>query len=88
MSKNCSHLMLPIHNWYGRYRCKWCKSIGYRKAVTLDPDSAYTKGGSHIILYTCQDKKCNEYAQVSSKKFGRLCFYHHEKKKEEYENRN
>jgi RNase P subunit RPR2 len=47
----CGHEFEPIQGWTGRYRCKWCKALAYRRTVL--PKGIREKRSSQIVVYTC-----------------------------------
>jgi len=53
--KHGAHDWKPIQGWSGRYRCRVCRVIGYRKAETKGRDESPV-GGSVIAPYVC--RKC------------------------------
>lgn len=67
----CGHDWYPVPGWNGRYRCKWCKGLGYKHVVT---------GGmrgplSRLDVYVCRYPGCSEPAVVGPKK-GQRCREH------------
>jgi hypothetical protein len=71
-TRKCGHKWEIISTWGGRYRCEWCKAVGYRKISIIE---AY-KTGHHIVPYVCQHRDCNQLAQVSNRDGRRKCFGH------------
>ena len=85
----CAHEFVPIPGWRGRYRCKWCKALAYRKFVIGDqldhagPTRRDLKANHpmyrspRMILYRCARKGCNNPAVTYDRfKRGQLCFKH------------
>jgi hypothetical protein len=84
----CAHEFVPIPGWRGRYRCKWCKALAYRKFVIgdqLDHAGPTRRDFKHwmvrrsprMILYRCARKGCNNPAVTYDRfKRGQLCFKH------------
>lgn len=81
----CVHEFDPIPGWRGRYRCKWCGALAYRKFVlgdALDGGGRADMDGpiyrtTRLVLYRCSVRGCEEPA-VSYKrtKHGQLCREH------------
>jgi len=73
MSKDeCVHEFEPVQGWRGRYRCKWCGALAYRKFVlgdALDGGGGRADNGpifrtAKLVLYRCAVRGCDEPAVV------------------------
>jgi hypothetical protein len=73
--RHCGHNWKPIHSWSGRYRCKWCEAIGYRKVVQPKYVSWRKSTGHHIVTYICKVSGCDSPAQIKYKQ-RQVCFEH------------
>lgn len=68
---SCGHNWQPIQSWYGRYRCSWCKALGYRQIV----NGGARGNPMHIVVYVCSRSGCHEPA-ISAGKDRQLCAEH------------
>jgi hypothetical protein len=65
----CGHDWQPLERWSGRYRCRDCRTIAYRKLVI---GRAKRGRPEEIIPYKC---KCGNLATYRSHELGRnFCF--------------
>jgi len=56
MTGPCAHACWePIQGWHGRYRCRDCKALAYKKIIFGD----LCAGTAHQMkVYTCRTKAC------------------------------
>ncbi len=78
---NCDHSWEPISGWSARYKCVYCKVIGFRKVIIVEFLNKKERI-SEIVPYSCQKKGCLKLAQASNKSGKKFCFDHW--KKEDY----
>lgn len=67
--KNCGHEWKPIKGWSARYRCKFCKAIGYKARAATDN---IVGNPGQIVTYICH--KCRGPATLKKPGKNGICF--------------